>query len=92
MPLVDGIFFEIHGSELKPDPTKITSQAFKICKSHSAFFFSVSELTLNSFLAVLVKLAQGRSVPVVLDKLKVIRPNMLFNGFYAVFAISAFGF
>lgn len=89
MPLVDGIFFEIHGSELKPDPASITSQAFKIRKSHSAFFFSVSEHTLNSFLAVLVKLAQGQSVPVVLNKLEVIRPNMFFNGFYAVFVFGA---
>ena len=89
MPLVDGIFFEIHGSELKPDPANITSQAFKICKPHSTFFLGVSEHTLNSFLAVFVKLAQGRSVPVVLDKLEVVRPNVLFNGFYAVFVFGA---
>lgn len=54
MPLVEGIFFEIHGSELKPDPAEITSQAFKICKSHRAFFLSVSEHALYRFLAVFV--------------------------------------
>ena len=57
MPIVDGIFFEIQGSKLKPDPSEISSQAAKICKPHRAFFFCVGEHTLDRFLAVLVKFA-----------------------------------
>lgn len=57
MPLMDGIFFEIHGSKLKPDPSEIASQAAKICKSHRAFFFGVGEYTLDRFLAVFIKFA-----------------------------------
>ena len=62
MPLVDGIFFKIHGSKLKPDPSEITGQAAKICKSHRVFFFGVSEDMLDHFLAMFIKFAQGRCV------------------------------
>ena len=90
MPLVDGIFFEGHGSKLKPDPAEIASQAFKICKPHSAFFLSVGEHSLNCFLAMFVKLTQWRGVSVILNNLKIVCPNVLFNGFYAIFVFSAF--
>ena len=92
MPLVKGIFFEIHGSKFKPDSSEIASQAAKICKSHRAFFFSVCEHTLDRFLAQLIKFTQRRCVAAVLSKFEVVRPNVLFNGFHAVTAFGAFGF
>lgn len=92
MPLVNGIFFKIHGNELKPDLAEITSQALKICKPHSAFFFGLGKHSLHSFLAAFVKLAQVWRVPVVFDKLKVVAPNVLLNDFYAVSAFGAFEF
>ena len=79
MPLVEGIFFEIHSSELKPDPAEIASQAAKICKPHCVFFFGICEHALDGFLAAFVKITQGRSVPVILDKLKVVRSDVLVN-------------
>ncbi len=85
MPLVEGIFFEIHGSKLKPDPSEISGQAAKMCKPHCAFFLCVGEHTLYSFFASVVKISEFRRVSVVLNKFKVICPDVLFNGFYAVF-------
>ena len=84
MPHVESIFFEIHGSEFKPDPAEIASQAAKICKPHSVFFFGICKHAFDGFLAAFIKLAQVRSVPVVLDKLKVVCPDMLFNSFDAI--------
>ena len=81
MPLVESIFFEIHGSELKPDPAEIAGQAAKICKPHRVFFFGISEHSFDGFFAALIKITQGRSVPVVFDKLKVVCPYVLVNGF-----------
>ena len=92
MPLVEGKFFEIHGSKLKPDPSEISSQAAKICKPHRAFFFSVGEHTLDRFLAMFIKFAQRRRVSIILNKLKVVSPDVLLNGFHAVTAFGAFGF
>ena len=70
MPLLEGIFFEIHGSELKPDPVEIASQAARICKPHRVFFFGIGEHSLYGFLTVFIKFTQGRSVPIVFNKFK----------------------
>ena len=92
MPLVEGIFFEIHGSELKPDPAEIAGQAAKICKAHSAFFFSVSEHTFYGFLAAFVKITQRRSVAVVLNKLEVVCPDVLVNNLDVLLVFSTLEF
>lgn len=92
MPLVEGIFFEIHGNKLKPDPSEIASQAAKIFKPHCAFFFCVGEHPLNRFLAQILKFSQRRRVSVILNKFKIINPNVLFNDFYAVSDFGTFGF
>ena len=92
MPLVEGIFFEIQGSELKPDPAKVASQAAKICKSHRAFFFSVGEHTFDGFLAAFIKITQVWSVAVVLDKLKVVCPDVLVNNLDALLVFSTLEF
>ena len=39
-----------------------------------------------------VRSAQKWCVTIVLDKLKVVCPNVLFNGFYVVLVFGAFGF
>ena len=88
MPFMESIFFEIHGSELKPDPAEIAGQAAKICKPHRTFFFGISEHSLDGFLAALIKIAQWRSVPVILDKLKVVRPDVLVNNLDVLLVLS----
>jgi len=84
MPLVESIFFEIHGNEFKPDPTEISGQAAKMCKPHRAFFLCIGEHTLYSFFAVLVNCANVWGVSIILNKFKIVCPDVLFNGFYAV--------
>ena len=91
MPLVESIFFEIHGSELKPDPAEIAGQAAKICKPHRVFFFGISEHSLDGFLAALIKIAQRWSMSVILDKLKVVCPDVLVNGFDVLLVFGTLG-
>ena len=87
-----GHIFEIHGNKLKPDPSEIASQAAKIFKPHCAFFFCVGKHPLNRFLAQILKFSQRRRVSVILNKFKIINPNVLFNDFYAVPDFGTFGF
>lgn len=77
------IFFEIHGSKLKPDPVSDTSQATKICEPHCVFFLCISKDALNSFLAVVVQLTKFGSMPVILGSFDVISPEVLQYGFGA---------
>ena len=90
MPHVESIFFEIHGSEFKPDPAEIASQAAKICKPHGVFFFGICKHAFDGFLAALIKITQGQSVPVVFDKLKVVCPYVLVNGFDVLLVLGTF--
>ena len=90
MPFVEGIFFEIHGNKLKPDPAKVASQAAKICKSHRAFFLSRLRTHSLSFICGAIKLAKRRCVSVVFYKFEIVRPNVFLNGFDAVFAFGTF--
>lgn len=69
------ILFKIHGSKLKPDPVSDTSQATEICKSYCVFFFCVSKNMFNCFIAAVVKLAEFRSMSVVLNQFYI--PNDL---------------
>lgn len=60
--------FKIHSSKFKPDPVSDMSQATEICKSYCVFFFCVSKNMFNCFLAAVVKLAELRSMSVVLNQ------------------------
>lgn len=86
---MDRIFFEIHGSKLKPDPFAYLGQASEIGVSHAVFFFGVGEDTFNCFFSMLIQLAIFRCMPYIFGKLNVIRPDVLGNELFMLGIVGA---
>ena len=82
-------FFEVHGSELKPDPVGNLSKAAERSITHGVFLFGIGKDALDFFLALFVKCFVIRRVTRILCQLNVVVPDVLSNNLFTVSGMSA---
>ena len=81
--------FEVHGSELKPDPVGNLGQASVLCIPHGMLLFGVRKDPFDGLLAPLVQLLIFRRIPDVVRQLLVALPDMPLYRFHTIFGMGA---
>ena len=88
-PLPYSQLFEVHGSELKPDPVGNLGQASVLCIPHGMLLFGVRKDPFDGLLAPLVQLLIFRRIPDVVRQLLVALPDMPLYRFHTIFGMGA---
>ena len=88
-PLVDRIFFGVHGSKFKPDPFVNLGQASEISVSHTKFFFGICKYTFNCFFPMLVQHSVMSGMSEILSEFNILRPNMLCDKLFVFGTVGA---
>ena len=83
-PLPYSQLFEVHGSELQPDPVGNLGQASVLCIPHGMLLFGVRKDPFDGLLAPLVQLLIFRRIPDVVRQLLVVLPNMPLYRFHTI--------